>query len=235
MAIQLFGVLGSAGVAVNGRAQFAPTSPATQQRYDRRVTPAAVALTLAALAQAAAATTTPAPVADERPMFAVPIVHCLALMSVMRISESFLYPDPFSRTQYFGARYVEAFTKPPLFDGSRRAFEWDGDPWTINVIGHGLFGSELYLRARICHLHWYGSLAFAAAASALWDYGFEANGVRPSALDLVFTPLAGMALGEGRYVVWRAATGVQSAALRQVIRAAVDPFGEVERAFGAGC
>ncbi len=206
------------------------------------MTPAAVALTLAALADAAAAGTTPpteppasAPAPDQRPMLAVPIVHSLALMSVMRVGESFLYPDPFSRTQYFGAHYEEAFTRPPLFDGSRRAFEWDGDPWTINVLGHGLFGSELYLRARTCHLPWYGSLAFAAAASALWEYGFEANGVRPSALDLVYTPVAGMALGEGRYLVWRAATRVASPALRQIVRAAVDPFGEVERAFGAGC
>jgi hypothetical protein len=205
------------------------------------VTPAAVALTLAALADAAAASATapveprPEPVAEERPMLVVPIVHSLALMSVMRVSESVLYPDPFSRTQYFGAHYEEAFTKPPLFDGSRRAFEWDGDPWTINVLGHGLFGSELYLRARTCHLPWYGALAFAAAASTLWEYGFEANGVRPSALDLVYTPLAGMALGEGRQVVWRAAAQVESRVLRQVIRAAVDPFGEVERAFGAGC
>ncbi len=109
------------------------------------------------------------------------------------------------------------------------------DPWTINVLGHGLFGSELYLRGRTCHLPWYGSLAFVAAASALWEYGFEANGVRPSALDLVYRPVAGIALGEGRYLVWRAATRVASLALRQIVRAAVDPFGEAERAFGAGC
>lgn len=203
------------------------------------MTPAAVALTLAALADAAPAAgpVEPPPEAavDARPMFAVPIVHGLALMSVMRLSESFLYPDPFSRTQYFGVHYEEAFTRPPLFDASRRAFEWDGDPWTINVLGHGLFGSELYLRARACHLHWYGALAFAAAASTLWEYGFEANGVRPSALDLVFTPVAGMVLGEGRYLVWRSAERVESPALRHVIRAAIDPFGEAERALGAGC
>ena len=103
------------------------------------------------------------------------------------------------------------------------------------MLGHGLFGSELYLRARTCHLPWYGALAFTAASSALWEYGFEGNGVRPSALDLVYTPLAGMALGEGRHVVWRAAGGLASAGLRTFLRAAVDPFGEAERAFGAGC
>jgi len=206
------------------------------------VTPAAVALTLAALpalADAGAAAEPvgppPEPAVDAAPMFAVPIVHGLALMSVMRLSESFLYPDPFSRTRYFGAHYEEAFTRPPIFDASRRAFEWDGDPWTINVLGHGLFGSELYLRARACHLPWYGALVFAGVASTLWEYGFEGNGVRPSALDLVYTPLAGMVLGEGRYLVWRSAREVELPALRHVVRAAVDPFGELERAFGAGC
>ena len=173
--------------------------------------------------------------AAPRPDFVIPIVHGVALMTVMRVTESFLYPDPFSRTEHFAAHYGEAFTRPPLFDGSRRAFEWDGDPWTINVLGHGLFGSELYLRARTCHLPWYGALAFTAATSALWEYGFEGNGVRPSALDLVYTPLAGMVLGEGRYLLWRAAGDLPSAGLRTVLRVAVDPFGEAERAFGAGC
>jgi hypothetical protein len=195
------------------------------------MTPAAVALAVAALTEA---TPIAAPAEPQRNL-AVPIVHGLALMTVMRVTESFLYPDPFSRTQHFAGHYREAFTKPPLFDGSRRAFEWDGDPWTINVLGHGLFGSELYLRARTCHLPWYGALAFAAAASTLWEYGFEANGVRPSALDLVYTPLAGMALGEGRYLIWRAADDLGLPRLRTLIRTVVDPFGEAERAFGAGC
>ena len=224
------------------------------------MTPAAVALALAALTEAAgssappelveppaavaeppsAAAPEPAPapqaaLAAPRPNFVVPILHGVALMTVMRVTESFLYPDPFSRTEHFAARYEQTFTRPPLFDSSQRAFEWDRDPWTINVLGHGLFGSELYLRARTCHLRWYGALAFAAASSALWEYGFEGNGVRPSALDLVYTPLAGMALGEGRYLLWRSAEGVASRGLRTLLRAAVDPFGEAERAFGAGC
>jgi hypothetical protein len=218
--------------------------PRRRKGQDRRVTPAALVLALAALAEAepASATLGPEPppataavTAEPPPNLVVPILHGLALMSVMRITESVLYPDPFSRTEYFAAHYEEAFTKPPLFDGSRRAFEWDGDPWTINVLGHGLFGSELYLRARTCHLPWYGALVFTAASSALWDYGFEGNGVRPSALDLIYTPLAGMALGEGRYLLWRAADNIGLPRLRTVVRGALDPLGEVERAFGAGC
>ena len=175
------------------------------------------------------------PAEEPKPELVVPIVHALALETAMRIGESVLYPDPFSRTQYFGAHYEEAFTKPPIFDPHRPAFEWDGDPWTINLIGHGLFGSELYLKARMCHLRWYGALAFAAAGSTLWEYAFEGNGVRPSVQDLVYTPLMGFALGEGRYAVWKLAAGIQSNVLRHVTRAAVDPFGELERAFGTTC
>mgnify|MGYP000856152690 CR=1 FL=1 len=69
-------------------------------------------------------------------------------------------------------------TRPPLFDPKRRAFEWDGDPWTINVIGHGLMGSELYVRARACSFGWAGSLAFAAGARQVFVpvYGQEPLG-----------------------------------------------------------
>jgi hypothetical protein len=177
----------------------------------------------------------PPPAEEPKPDFVLPIVHALGLETLMRIGESILYPDPFSRTQYFGAHYREAFTKPPIFDPHKPAFEWDGDPWTINLIGHGFFGSELYLRARMCHLRWYGSLAFAAAGSTLWEYAFEGNGVRPSVQDLVYTPLMGFAAGEGRYVLWNLAGGIQSSVLRHVTRAVVDPFGELERAVGTSC
>jgi len=52
----------------------------------------------------------------DRSNVVVPALHNLALMSVMRATESYLWPDPFSKTQYFGARYEEAFTKAPIFD-----------------------------------------------------------------------------------------------------------------------
>lgn len=160
--------------------------------------------------------------ADDRgPDLVVPTLHSVALMTAMRVTETVIWPDPFARTEHFGAHYEEAFTKPPIFP--------DGDPWYVNVVGHALFGSELYLRARTCRLGWAGSLAFAAVGSAVWEYGFEANGVRPSAFDLVYTPLSGIALGELRYVVLR------SASPKSAIRWIVDPFGEGERALGTGC
>jgi hypothetical protein len=172
---------------------------------------------------------------EPEPNVVVPIVHDAALLTVMRIGASVLWPDPFSRPEHFGAHYEEAFTKPPRFESDRPAFQWDGDSVLINVVGHGLFGSELYLRARQCRLGVLGGLVFAVAGSALWEYGLEANGVRPSAQDLVYTPLMGLALGEGRYVGYRAAAGISSPGLRGVVRGILDPFGELERLAGTPC
>ena len=169
------------------------------------------------------------------PDIVVPAVHGLALMTVMRMTETVLWPDPFARTQWFGARYEEAFTRPPKLDTRQPFMRWDGDPLFINVVGHGLFGSELYLRARQCRLGWGGALAFAAGTSAVWEYAFEGNGVRPSAQDLVYTPLMGLALGEARYALHRAAGRMEPGAARGIVRGLLDPFGELERAVGTGC
>lgn len=168
------------------------------------------------------------------PNIVVPAFHGVALMAVMRTTESILWPEPFARPEQFADHYKEAFSEPPKFDPHQPFMRWDGDPLLVNTVGHGLFGSELYLRARQCRFGWAGSLAFAAATSAVWEYGIEANGARPSAVDLVYTPLAGMALGELRYFIHRAAGGSHSAA-GTVVRALVDPFGELERGLGAEC
>ncbi len=213
--------------------------------YGSKVTPAA-ALAVLSVAHDADARDAPLPhraAADvhivERPSAAPDIVvsgvHGLALMTVMRATETVLWPDPFARTSSFSTRYAEAFTAPPKLDTSQPFMRWDGDPLFINVVGHGVFGSELYLRARQCRFGWGGALAFAAATSAVWEYGFEANGVRPSAQDLVYTPLMGLALGELRYALHRAAGRFTSPAAKDIVRAVVDPLGELERAAGSGC
>jgi hypothetical protein len=155
-------------------------------------------------------------------------------MTGMRVAEAVLWPDPFARLGDAGAHYEEAFTKPPVFDPRKPAFRWDGDPLVINVVGHALFGSELYLRARQCRFGWAGSLAFAAATSALWEYGIEGSGTRPSAEDLIYTPLAGAFLGELRLVAHRAAANLPQGAAG-LVQSLVDPFGELERAAGADC
>jgi hypothetical protein len=98
-----------------------------------------------------------------------------------------------------------------------------------------LLGSELYFRPRRCGAGVPFALAFATGSSIVWEYVMEANGVRPSALDLVYTPLAGIVLGEARYAGYTAAGAISSPTLRGVVRAVLDPFGEIERALGAPC
>lgn len=180
-----------------------------------------------------------APRVHERPSLpasiVVPVLHGVALFTVMRGVETVLWPQPFAEPRYFVDHYEEAYTRPPIFDSSQSFMRWDGDPLFVNVVGHGLLGSELYLRARQCRLGWAGSLAFAAGASALWEYVFEANGVRPSAQDLVYTPIAGVVLGEARFAIHRLAGGIVSPAARRAVQALVDPLGELERAAGTDC
>lgn len=182
-----------------------------------------------ASASAPNASTLPPSARTMAPNIVVPALHDFALMAVMRTTETFLWPDPFARPEHFGAHYEEAFTRAPIFERDRPFFQWDGDPWFINGVGHALFGSELYLRARQCDFGALGAFASAAVTSAIWEYAFEANGVRPSALDLVWTPFAGALFGELRY------QGYRHLARGNVFRVILDPLGEAERALGTKC
>lgn len=178
------------------------------------------------------ATSTP-----EDGSWTVPTLHALGLMTTMRITEAIIWPEPFADPDLgrMGRSYERAFTEWPRFDSSEPAFQWDGDPWYVNGVGHALFGSELFLRARACHHDVVPALLFTAAGSTVWEYGFEANGVQPSALDLVYTPAAGLVLGEARFWAWSAARRLDDRGWRAVLTGVLDPFGELERALGTGC
>jgi hypothetical protein len=217
--------LGLAALSSNATAQIVSTAPASEE-LRAPATPNYAELRKRL----------PAPLLWEK-SWSIPVLHSLGVMTQVRVAEAFLYPDTFAETdlEVIGNRYAEAFSMPPVFDTSRRAFEWDGDPWPINVVGHGLLGSEFYTRMRICRHGPLASLAFTAAGAVVWDYAFEANGVRPSGLDLIYTPLAGALLGEGRYWAWRGASALSSPAWRTTLMILFDPLGELGRAFGAGC
>jgi len=177
--------------------------------------------------------------AQERPhadSWLVPALHGVGLLTAQRVGAMLLWQRAFSLED--GDRNLrflrEAYTEPPKFDPGRRLFEWDGDRWQINLVGHGLMGSELYLRARQCGHGALPAIAFAAISSAVWEYGVEVYNARPSANDLVWTPLGGALLGELRYATWEIA-GRLPRGWRTVLRAVVDPFGELERALGTPC
>ena len=130
---------------------------------------------LALLALGWALTSPPALAADAAPdspqlptpnsQLPTPVLHALGLMTAMRLSEAYLWPHPFAEVNRatLMLHYHEAFTLPPRWDGTLAPFEEDGDRWQINVLGHGLFGSELYLRARTCRLPAWQALLFTTA------------------------------------------------------------------------
>lgn len=206
----------------------------SRSRYDRamrRDRGPARALAAAALAALVGTASTARAQEEAPPEWTPPVTHAAAMFTITRSLEAALYPEPFAdtRPRVWAEHWAEAVTRPPIFDASQPAFGWDHDPWWINVVGHGLMGSELYLRARSCRFGAGGAFLFAAAGTLVWEYAIEASGVRPSALDLAWTPMVGSVLGELRYVVWRAAAGLDGRAGRAAVRALMDPFGELER------
>ncbi len=203
---------------------------------------ASLALLAAAVASATApATDAPAPAAppvsarapDLAPSartWTVPAAHAGGVLLGMRLALSVAWPDAYDPTRGADMRRQLriAYTMPPEFDASRGLLESDGDPWWLNGAGHALFGSEIYGRTRQCGGGPVAALVAAAAVSVAWEYGLEAPHQRPSAVDLVWTPLAGAVLGEGRFRLhrWLRARNASGWLLF-----AVDPLGEAERRF----
>jgi hypothetical protein len=146
----------------------------------------------------------------------------------MRLAVSLAWPEAYDPTRGGAMRdqLRLAYTRPPELDRSRRLLESDGDPWWVNGVGHAAFGSEIYGRTRQCGGGPAAALLATAAASVVWEYGLEAPHKRPSAVDLVWTPLAGALLGEGRY---RLHAWLRSRNASAWLLFVVDPLGESER------
>ena len=116
----------------------------------------------------------------------IPVLHAAGTLGAMRLSASILWPQAYDptrlRDQLRGLG--RAWSTTPEFRHDRGLFESDGDPWTINVFGHGLFGSEIYARTRQCGHGAAASVAAAATTTFIWEYVVEAPYKRPSAVDL---------------------------------------------------
>lgn len=168
--------------------------------------------------------------AASAPDLGPPIAHTTGVLVATRAVEAALWPDPFARPAAWGATWIHTLRTPPTFDPRRPAFAWDGDPPAFNLVGHGLLGAELYYRPRRCGLSVAGAALFAFSASAAWEYGFEGNARAASAQDLVYTPLAGLVLGELRHRVVR-----DLGARHRWVPALLDPLGQAERGLGARC
>lgn len=178
--------------------------------------------------------------AEPRPTLLVPLLHATGVIASMRASLSLLWPDQFNplRFRENAWNFRAAWTSFPEYERRRRLFESDGDPWAINAVGHGLFGSEIYQRMRRCGHPPVVSFAATALVSTAWEYGIEAFHQRPSAIDLVWGPLGGALIGEGRHQLFRLLerSGPGGAVLRRAGMILLDPFGEAERSLlASGC
>ena len=175
---------------------------------------------------------------EPSPTLLVPVLHTAAVMVGMRASLSLLWPDHFNplRAEENARNFGLAWTSPPKYDPRRPLFESDGDPWLLNVVGHGLFGSEIYHRMRRCGHGPVEAFGAAVIASSWWEYGVEAFHQRPSAIDLVWTPIAAALLGEGRHQLFRLIERSGAGALiRRAGMILLDPFGEAEASLFGVC
>jgi hypothetical protein len=193
---------------------------------------AALAVWLAATAPAPPPASVVTPVETQpAPSWTVPVVHAIGLLAGMRLVLSVAWPqayDPFPLGRS-GQQFARAYSQPPEYRRGSALLESDGDPWAINVIGHGLFGAEIYGRVRQCGGGPWQALAFAAGTSAIWEYGVESFSKRPSAIDLVATPVIGAVLGEVRYQTQRWLRRKPRGFWRRAAEVVIDPLGEGER------
>src|SRR5438105_10509835 len=126
------------------------------------------------LAMIAAAAPAPAVATDGARVTAA---HAGAVLLGMRLGAAVLWPSDYGLSALRNApsNLRAAWTRPPELRSGRPLLESDGDPWPVNVFGHGVFGSEIYLRARQCGSGPAGAFAWAAGASVAWEYGLEAT------------------------------------------------------------
>ena len=193
-------------------------------------------MVLALLLATAAIPADPAPAGD--PGTRVVAAHSAAVLLGMRVGSALLWPADYGpgALQKAPGHLREAITRPPLFRTDRSLLESDGDPWAVNVFGHGLFGSEIYLRSRQCGGGPLEAFAWTAGTSVAWEYAVEGSVKRPSAIDLAWTPLVGgLLFGELRFRAWRSLGGDDPGLLRRIGRALLDPLGSLERAAGTRC
>ena len=165
-------------------------------------------------------------------------LHTAGVLLGMRAGAALLWPRDYGPAALRDApsHLRDAFSQPPLFRTDRPLLESDGDPWPMNVFGHGLFGSEIYLRSRQCGGGPVEAFAWTAGATIAWEYALEGTVKRPSAIDLAWTPVVGgLVLGELRFLTYRALAAPDAGMLRRIVRAIFDPLGSLERAAGTRC
>ena len=171
------------------------------------------------------------PIEAEAPDWLLPSCHSAAILVATRAGLSLLWPEAYDPSQFASnwESFKGSYSGLPEFDSQAAFFEWDGDPWPINLLGHGLMGAEFYLSHRRAGHSWVVALGMSAAWSSLWEYGIESWYQQPSGIDLLWTPLGGALIGEGRYQLLTWVEDMEASAGRKALLYLIDPLGELER------
>lgn len=81
------------------------------------------------------------------------------------------------------------------WDNVRTPPTWDSDHWAMNYLAHPYWGATYYIRARERGFGKLASFGYSAFLSTLYEYGAESFFEKPSAQDLIITPIVGSLLG----------------------------------------
>jgi hypothetical protein len=208
------------------------------QRYLTTLTIAAtIVVALSNSARASDQAEPQRPPAPCETSYLLPLARMVVVDAAMLAGAALIWPESFSPAAGAGstAQFSRSWTNAPDYHRAANAFESDGDPWWLNGLLHPIYGSEMYIAAR----GWgHGPLVaglFTALSTMIWEYVVEAWFKQPSAIDLFWTPLSGILLGELRYQGWLAAKGgIESPGARRLVMVLLDPLGELERAM-LGC
>lgn len=109
----------------------------------------------------------------------------------------------------------------------------DKDGAVFNYILHPYGGAAYYMGARSLGFNLFYSFLYSAGISTFfWEYGIEAFMEIPSIQDLVVTPLAGVLVGEGFYILKRHIVANDyrlfgSPVLGNIVAYLIDPVNEV--------
>lgn len=161
----------------------------------------------------------------------IPFVRIAALESIMVVASAALWPESYSplKTGKNWKQFKESWTNPPNYVYDTNILGSDGDWWYFNLLAHGILGSELYLAARDWGYRPVTAGLFAIYTSFVWEYMVEGWFRLPSTVDLFWTPLAGILIGELRFLGVKAAYKIKNQRVSLLVRIMLNPLGELER------
>lgn len=167
-----------------------------------------------------------------------PVGRIAVTQLVLQMGTWLIWPETYGPKHFPDTPKVfsDNFWHAPRLQAEKTFFKWDGDSYFINVVGHGLFGSEMYMAARDWG-HGIGvSFLYALVGSTFWEYFVEGLFQRPSSVDLIWTPTAGLIFGELRHRILQwVRTDIYDPLWRQTLLFLFDPIGELERLVLYGC